>query len=351
MVRSRSIIAIPPGATIKEQLEDRNMTQKEFAARMDMSEKHISRLINGEVKLSTQTAVRLEMVLGIPAQFWNRLEAIYREKLEKARAENDLEAEETIAKKFPYSEMVKLGWVPAAKKAKDKVISLRKYFEVVQLGLLKDALLPQIACRRLSVTEKGDMSVIAWAQQAKLKARECRTDEINIPNLKDSIPLIRSMTLQPPREFYPKLIDLLAKNGVALVMLPQLKGSYLHGATFYDSEKIVMGLTVRGKDADKFWFSLFHELGHIILYHVGKNGGTDKEDESAADAFARDSLIPPGLYTDFIQQQDFSRTSICQFATKAGIDQGIVVGRLQSDGLIEYSWHNDLKTGYVLNTH
>ena len=117
MVRSRSIIAIPPGATIKEQLEDRNMTQKEFAARMDMSEKHISRLINGEVKLSTQTAVRLEMVLGIPAQFWNRLEAIYREKLEKARAENDLEAEEAIAKKFPYSEMVKLGWVPVAKKS------------------------------------------------------------------------------------------------------------------------------------------------------------------------------------------------------------------------------------------
>jgi HTH-type transcriptional regulator/antitoxin HigA len=351
MVRSRSIIAIPPGATIKEQLEDRNMTQKEFAARMDMSEKHISRLINGEVKLSTQTAVRLEMVLGIPAQFWNRLEAIYREKLEKARAENDLEAEEAIAKKFPYSEMVKLGWVPVAKKAKDKVISLRKYFEVVQLGLLKDALLPQIACRRLSVTEKGDMAVIAWAQQAKLKARECRTDEIDIPNLKSSIPLIRSMTLQSPDEFYPKLIGLLAQNGVALVMLPQLKGSYLHGATFNDSEKIVLGLTVRGKDADKFWFSLFHELGHIILYHVGKKGGTDKEDESAADAFARDSLIPPDLYTDYISRQDFSRISICRFAARVGVDQGIVVGRLQSDGLIEYSWYNDLKTGYILSSH
>lgn len=82
MVRSHSVIALPPGATIKEQLEDRSMTQKEFAARMDMSEKHISRLINGEVKLTPQTAVRLEMVLGIPAQFWNRLEAIYREKLQ-----------------------------------------------------------------------------------------------------------------------------------------------------------------------------------------------------------------------------------------------------------------------------
>lgn len=63
---------------------------------------------------------------------------------------------------------------------------------------------------------------------------------------------------------------MLAENGVALVFLPHLKGSFLQGATFIDGNKIVVGLTARGKDADKFWFSLFHELGHIILGHVGK---------------------------------------------------------------------------------
>ena len=87
MVRSSSYIATPPGATIKEQLVDRGMTQKEFAARMDMSEKHISKLINGEVQLTSETSVRLEMVLGVPAKFWNNLEAIYRKKIIKAEAE------------------------------------------------------------------------------------------------------------------------------------------------------------------------------------------------------------------------------------------------------------------------
>lgn len=87
MVRSRSYIATPPGATIKEQLNDRGMSQKEFAARMDMSEKHISKLINGEVKLTPEVAVRLEMVLGVPAKFWDNLEAVYREKLLKVEAE------------------------------------------------------------------------------------------------------------------------------------------------------------------------------------------------------------------------------------------------------------------------
>ena len=90
MVKSRSFIATPPGATIKEQLLDRGLSQKEFAVRMGMSEEHISRLINGEVQLNPDVAIRLEMVLGIPAKFWNRLEATYREKLVKANAENDL---------------------------------------------------------------------------------------------------------------------------------------------------------------------------------------------------------------------------------------------------------------------
>ena len=98
MIRSQSYIAVPPGATIKEQLEDREMSQKEFAARMDMSEKHISRLINGDVQLTQETALRLEMVLGVPAKFWNNLESEYREKIIKAKAENAMDADAEMAK-------------------------------------------------------------------------------------------------------------------------------------------------------------------------------------------------------------------------------------------------------------
>ena len=108
MVRSRSYIATPPGATIKEQLNDRGMSQKEFAARMDMSENYISKLINGEVQLTPETAVRLEMVLGVPAKFWNNLEEIYREKIIKAETESAMDADAELTKQLPYSEMTKL---------------------------------------------------------------------------------------------------------------------------------------------------------------------------------------------------------------------------------------------------
>ena len=133
MVRSRSYIATPPGATIKEQLNNRGMSQKEFAARMDLSEKHISKLINGDVQLTPDVAIRLEVVLGVPAKFWSELEAVYREKLIKVEAENSMEEDEALAKRLPYSEMARYGWLPETKNSKEKVLNLRKYFEVVSL--------------------------------------------------------------------------------------------------------------------------------------------------------------------------------------------------------------------------
>lgn len=349
-MRSRSYIATPPGATIKEQLENRSMSQKEFASRMNMSEKHISRLINGEVQLTPDVAYRLEMVLGLPAHFWSNLESIYREKLVKVEEENALDADKDLAEKFPYTEMAKNGWVTETRNAVEKVINLRKFFEVVRLQMLNnDKLLPGIACRRLSISEKADFALIAWAQRAKLEARNISTAPINIEGLTKNLTAIRAMTTKDPAEFCSQLVALLANCGIALVFLPHIGGSFLHGATFYDKNKIVIGLTVRGKDADKFWFSLFHELGHIVLGHLNQEDGVCDADEAAADGFAKERLIPQVAFDRFTKRGNFSRDALLAFSRAIEIDPGIVVGRLQKEGYIKFSWNNDLKTKYMLS--
>ena len=348
MVRSRSYIATPPGATIKEQLNDRGMSQKEFAARMDMSEKHISKLINGDVQLTPETAVRLEMVLGVPAKFWNNLEAIYREKIVKAEAENTMDADAEMAKQFPYSEMSKFGWVPETREAKEKVIFLRKYFEVVELSLLGSDQITRIACRRLAITDKSDLALMAWAQEAKIKARGIQTAPINIKGLIAAMPVIRKMTVLKPKDFCPQIKKCLADYGIALVFLPHLKGSFLQGASFMDGNKIVVGLTARGKDADKFWFSLFHELAHIVLGHVGQPNGTSEDDEDAANKWSGDTLITAEDFEAFRRARDYSEISVIRFAKVQGIAPGIVVGRMQREGMIKYSMLNNLKEKYEI---
>lgn len=348
MIKSKSIIATPPGATIKEQLEDRNMTQKEFAQRMGMSEKHISHLVNGDVKLTPDVAIRLESVLGLPADFWNKLEARYQEKSARANAENEMTEDLQLIKKFPYNEIRKLNWIPDAKSPIEKVENLRKFFEVFKLSVLGPGIIPGIAFRQLTTSEKNDLISITWAQKAKLEARSIETKDINIEKLKNSISYIREMTTQSPEVFCNNLVKTLTDCGIAIVFLPHIKGSFLHGATFYDGKKIVMGLTVRGKDADKFWFSLFHELAHIIYGHIGQPKGTTYEDEEIANQFARDTLIPEEKYNTFIKLNKFSKYDVIAFANKVNIAPGIVVGRLQKENFIDYNQLNDLKVKYII---
>lgn len=351
MIKSKTYIATPPGATIKEQLEDRGMTQKEFATRLDMSEKHISKLINGEVNLTPEMAIKLEMVLGVPAKFWSNLESIYREKLIKAQQENEMEEDKLIAKQFPYNEMVKLGWIEDTKKTEERVINLRKYFEVVKLSLINNNRLNRIACRKLGESEKADYALLAWAQKAKLEARNTNVKKINIDLLEKNLTQIRAMTLQSPEIFCENLTTLLSECGISLIFLPHLKGSFLHEATFYDRDKIVMGLTVRGKDADRFWFSLFHELGHVIKGHINQTNGTSDQDELDADKFASDTLISEEDYMRFVTKYSssyISQSSICDFAKEINIDPGILVGRLQKENIISFSSFNNLKQKYKL---
>ena len=133
------------------------------------------------------------------------------------------------------------------------------------------------------------------------------------------------------------------------MFLPHIGGSFLHGATFYDRNKIVIGLTVRGKDADKFWFSLFHEIGHILLGHLNLDNGTSEDDEMEADRFARDTLIPLEVFTQTTNNNRFLREDILSFARLVDVDPGIVVGRLQKEGYIDFGWYNDLKTKYEIS--
>lgn len=244
--------------------------------------------------------------------------------------------------------MAKFGWVAETKDIKEQVIRLRKYFEVVEFSLLGNEQITRIACRRLGITEKSDLALMAWAQEAKLQARDIQTEPINMKGLTAAVPELRRMTVQELEEFCPKIKKYLADCGIALVFLPHLRGSFLQGASFIDGKKIVVGLTARGKDADKFWFSLFHELAHIILGHVGQPNGTSDEDEKAADKWSGDTLIASDDFERFRREKDYSERSVIRFGGEQGIAPGIVVGRMQTEGMIRYSMLNNLKEKYEI---
>lgn len=348
MITSKNYVAIPPGETIREQLENRQMSQKEFSTRMGMSTKHINQLINGKTKLEPSVALLLENVLGIPASFWNNLEAIYQEQLARVKTENEMEEELKLVSLFPYSKMANNGWISKTKDKKEKLTNLRRYFEVGRLSALGDLYIPGIAYRKVGESSKSDYALAAWTQKARLVSRNIDAGPINIKKLEKKLSEIRTFTVRDPNEFYPVLREMLLDCGVILVVLPHIGGSFLHGASFVDGKHIILGLTVRGKDADKFWFSLFHELYHIIDGHIYHMTETSDEEEQKADEFSRDTLIDPNDFQDFVLSSNFTKRDIVMFANKVGIHSGIVLGRLQNEGFVEFSKYHELKVQYAI---
>ena len=346
--RSKTYIAVPPGETIKEQLEYRGMTQKEFAARMKMSEKHISHLLNGEVQLTPETAVKLEMVLNIDADFWNRLESMYREEIIKVNIENSMEEDVKLAKRFPYKEMEALGWVPSTTKISEKVINLRKFFEVIDLSLLDKEQISSVEGKKPDLSDKKDLLSMVWIQKARIKARDIETEPINIRKLGNRLSEIKKLTLIQPDVFCGEIKNILADCGIALVFIPSLRDADFDHKTFLDGNKIVIAFTTGEYDAAQFWAKMFKEFACLFLGYIGKLEILSDEDEQDADIFAGNLLIEHMSFDSFRRKKDFSESSVLKLAQKLGISPEIVVDRMQSEGLVSDDTLDGMKHKYEI---
>lgn len=340
-------IPVPPGSTLREQLDIWDMTQRELALRMGTSTKHLNEIIKGKSPITIETALKLERVLGLPASFWTGLEAAYQEA--KARAEELIidDEEKKIAQSISYAEIAKLGWVEKTKSIGVKIDNLRSFFGIAKLTYIP-RLMP-VAFRKSNCYDSSDLSLAVWLRKGEVIAQDIQTEKFRKSKLKSIIPKIRSLTLNTTDETIEILSSLLASSGIALAIVPHISKTHVNGAVkWISSEKALLQLSLKGGYADIFWFSLFHEIGHIYLGHNKKDtivevSGHNSVMERDADNFAKNSLIPERKWSDFVSGSVFSQDSIETFAEKEKIHTGIVVGRLMHDKLISFNKFTHLR--------
>src|SRR5216683_2157666 len=102
----------PPGETLLEVLESRGMSQAELAERTGRPIKTINEIVKGKAAITPETALQFELVLGIPATFWNNREQQYREALARRKETESLATQVGWLDKIPYKPMMKIGWIP-----------------------------------------------------------------------------------------------------------------------------------------------------------------------------------------------------------------------------------------------
>ena len=353
-------VAVPPGTTLQESLDWIGMTQQELANRMGRPLKIINEIIKGKRAITPDTAIQLENVLGIPANIWLNLESNYRETLARLQAAERAKQETDLLSKFPYAEMANLGWVPKTRRPVEKVAYLRKFFGVDSLPRVEEV--QSVAYRRSERWKCSKGALAAWLRKGEIEAQKefVNVSPHNPRRLKDSLPLLRTLTQMEPAKFYDRLIRLCADCGIALSFVPHLRGTHVNGATMWkkhpDGHRALVVLSLRHRYEDVFWFSFFHELGHVLLHkkHLYINtdpvDGEQKSDiEQEADRFAADTLIPPEYLAEYLERtnQVFSAQSIMEFAKQIEVSPGIVVGRLQHDGYLKHSELNGLRRRYA----
>lgn len=345
----------PPGETLEEILEEKGMSQAELAERTGRPKKTISEIINGKAAITPETALQLERVLGVSASFWNNRERQYREALAHQEENKRLKNQVSWLKQIPVRDMTEQQWIQFYE---DKVTQLREvlnFFAVASPEQWEEIWGKTLTVnyRKSKTFESDDSAVVAWLRKGEIDAESIICADYDASKFKKALQKIRTLTLERPEVFQPEMVKLCANSGVALVFVPQLPKTRTCGATHWlNSKKALIQLSLRYKTNDHFWFSFFHEAGHILLHgkkdvflegkDIHDNSKQDKETE--ADNFAADLLIPPDEFRQFIEsRQRFSKEAIKQFASLIGIAPGIVVGRLQNDKKLQRSHCNDLK--------
>lgn len=335
-----SDMAIPPGEYLEEVLEDVEISQAELARRMGRPPQAINEIVKGEKAITPETALQLEQVLGVSAEFWSNLETEFRLILAKKQLQEEIKREENLISNFPYLELSKLSLVDATSKKWERVVELRKFFGVSSLKNIPTVKEFSPAFRQQEKSTVSQESLATWLRAGHVIANKREVNKFNKETLEKNIPKIRALTnITEPNELIEKITSLFAECGVVLVLVPTFPKSYTTGATFWVGKyKAVILMSLRGAWSDIFWFSLFHEVGHILLHDKRvtflENGQHDTQyqrQEQEADTFSQKSLIPFDEYNEFIKGCDFSSQAIKEFSEKIEIFPGIVTGRLQHD--------------------
>jgi len=347
-----------PGSTLKEILEEKEMGAKEFAVRTGKPEKTISDVLNEKSNITPEMAVLFEQVLKIPTHFWMNRQRSYDEFIARIEYQKTIEEAIEWSKTFPYASMASFGWVEKTIKKEEKVINLFDYFEISNTKGYYDFYYNQKLLVNFRISLKNNENagaIAAWLRRGEIQSNELKTPEFNKTLLKDSLTELKKIMALQPDNFFDNIVEVCSNAGVKVVYTPCLPKAPIHGSTRWINNTPLIQLSGRYRRNDIFWFTLFHEIGHILLH--GKKyisienidyEGENLEFENEANVFSAQILLSEEEENEILNSAPLDDNDIVYFANKFGTNPAIIIGRLQHKKLIPFGLGNHHFTPIVL---
>ena len=329
---------VPPGRIIRRELEARGWQQKDLAQITGRPEQAISEIVNSKKRITAETARELASAFGTSTAFWINLESHYQLDLAKRQqTERAIERRAQLRMKAPYRELINRGWIEDQDSLAGKERELCRFLGI---SSLEEESRLALAARHSAHGAPEQAAQIAWARRAEQLAGQQSVPDLAHTPLMEAIPNL--LILSTVERDVARVPETLLALGIHFVIVPHLPQTYLDGAALHLDGRPVVALTLRYDRLDSFWFTLMHELAHLVLGHPGiyldrlDGDRIMSKEEEEADALAADWLVDPEAYKDFVERGRFGNTSVERFAREQHRHPGIIAGRLQHDGLVEH---------------
>ncbi|WP_373060451.1 ImmA/IrrE family metallo-endopeptidase [Zunongwangia sp. H14] len=341
-----------PSEILIESLEEKNIGAKEFAIKTGKPEKTITALLKGESSITPEMAILFEQVLKIPAHFWLEAQRNYDEYLARINFQKNIDECKEWAKGFPYPKMASLGWVKKTRKIEEKVVELFNFFSIATKKGFEDYYYNQrtkVAFRISLKDQENATAIAAWLRQGELQAEKISAPDFDKAKFKNKLPLIKKIMAEQPKNFFEELHEICKSAGVKVVHTPCLPKAPIHGSTRWIKDSPLIQLSGRYKRNDIFWFTFFHEVGHILLHgkkYISieniKVEGENQEFENQADEFASDWILSKEEEREILKLNPITYKDIVEYAEKFGTHPACIIGRFQHEKIIPFGVGNDL---------
>lgn len=327
---------VSTGTILKEYLEENNITQKELAEKIGSSERHISNVINGKVEVTTEFALKLEKAFpDAKAEFWLDLEKHYRLNLLRNQHKEielkDLELKE-LSGEYQFDYVFRGLGYKIEKKAEEmlKILGVSSFSEANEKALQQESL--------FSHDGGNPQAQLVWI---KLCEREFDIQN-NIQNLAiydketlfKNLNQLKKIMNTTDYDFAVKNIRrLLNKYGIGLVTMDAVPTSKIRGATKIVDNIPAIFLSTRYKNLDSFYFTLLHEIHHLLEDDLSKDGYQtilyeDDDREFRSNEFARNTLVEEHSFKRLSNKNVIEDKDIITYANEQGVIPSVIIGLL-----------------------
>lgn len=350
-MKYKPLLNIGPGEFIKEELESRNWRQEDLAEILGISLKSINKLIKNKQSISVETARLLSKAFGQSPQYWMNLDTNYRLRLQaESPKEKEVEIRSAIYKRMPVKEMVKKGWIKHSGTIDDLINKVKLFWGTSDLDFSFLEKKPVLNFRKSEAFNGyNNYYALTWFQMAQKCTNRYQVHQYARAELEKLAKNLYCYTTgENGIEIFLRELN---NAGVKFFVLNHLPKTYIDGASFLDDSNPVIVYTARHDRTDNFWFTIAHEIAHVLLhlkkaddFFIDSLDDLSTRKEEAANRFAETILKTNEILEYFSPYRKYvSRDRVVKYAREIKTSPAIVVGVLQHNDILSRRNLNEFK--------